>query len=81
MTATDADFLHLARVAKRGLRVLVVEDHPVNRQVITLMLARPAQIVCAENGAEGVDAFGKQPFDVILMDLRMPVMDGYEDQR
>ena len=82
MSDTDVPFLNLARVAQRGLRVLVVEDHPVNRQVITLMLARiPAQVTCAENGLEGVQAFASGSFDIVLMDLRMPVMDGYEAMR
>ena len=82
MTEAAVEFQGLARAAQRGLRVLVVEDHPVNRQVITLMLARiPAQVTCAENGAEGVEAFAKDPYDIVLMDLRMPVMDGYEAMR
>jgi CheY-like chemotaxis protein len=67
---------------RRGLRVLVVEDHPVNRQIMTLMLERlPARVECANDGSEAVAAFQEQPFDVILMDLRMPVMDGYEAMR
>ena len=75
-------YLDLARAAQRGLRVLVVDDHPVNRQVLTLTLARiPAKAECAENGAEAVEVFGREPFDLVLMDLRMPVMDGFEAMR
>ena len=82
MTAEPAPFIELARAAQRGLNVLVVEDHPVNRQVISLMLARiPAAVTCAENGVEGVEAFAKAPYDIVLMDLRMPIMDGYEAMR
>jgi len=72
-------YLDLETAVARGLHVLVVEDHPVNRQILTLMLERlPARVTCADDGAQGVAAFEQQRFDVILMDLRMPLMDGYE---
>jgi signal transduction histidine kinase/CheY-like chemotaxis protein len=58
------------------LRVLLVEDHPVNRQVVQLILADFASVEVAVNGAEGVDAAKARDFDVILMDMQMPVMDG-----
>jgi CheY-like chemotaxis protein len=51
----------------------------VNRKVMELMLAQiPAQVTCAENGALGVEAFERDPYDLVVMDLRMPVMDGFE---
>jgi len=76
------DHLELRRAADRGLRVLVVEDHPINRQILALMLERiPAHVTLAENGQEGVEAYQRQTFDVVLMDLRMPLMDGYEAMR
>ena len=75
-------YLDLETAVARGLHVLVVEDHPVNRQILTLMLERlPARVTCADDGAQGVAAFHAQSFDVILMDLRMPLMDGYEAMR
>ena len=75
-------YLDLETAVARGLHVLVVEDHPVNRQILTLMLERlPAQVSLAENGREGVEAFRTGAFDVVLMDLRMPLMDGYEAMR
>jgi CheY-like chemotaxis protein len=59
------------------LRVLVSEDHPVNRMVIEMLLQSiGAEIRSTENGQEACDAFEAQPFDVILMDMQMPVMDG-----
>ena len=80
--ADPPKFLALARAAQRGLRVLIVDDHPVNRQVLSLMLAQlPALVTTAENGAEAVKKVEETPFDIILMDLRMPVMDGYEAMR
>jgi signal transduction histidine kinase/ActR/RegA family two-component response regulator len=65
-------------VEASGLRVLVVDDHAANRQVIELILGSVGiDLVSAENGAEAVDAFKAQSFDAVLMDLQMPVMDGF----
>jgi len=59
------------------IRVLVVEDHPVNRMIVEAWLASAGHIaVAAENGQIGVDIAATQPFDLILMDVNMPVMDG-----
>ncbi|MES2722715.1 MAG: ATP-binding protein [Pseudomonadota bacterium] len=59
------------------LRVLVSEDHPVNRLVLETLLATiGADVVSTENGLEACQAFETQGFDVILMDMQMPVMDG-----
>jgi PAS domain S-box-containing protein len=67
-----------AREAGQGaLRVLLADDHPVNRQVVQLMLAgAEAEVHTVENGREACDAFYATPFDVVLMDMQMPVMDG-----
>ncbi len=59
------------------LRVLLVEDNPVNQKVGRLMLARLGyDAALAGNGAEAVALLERQAFDVVLMDLQMPVMDG-----
>ena len=72
----------LAKAAEKGLRVLMVEDNPINRRILTLVLERlPAQVTVAENGFQAVEACEAQTFDVILMDLQMPGMDGYEAMR
>ena len=64
--------------AKNPLRVLVVDDHPANRQIIELILGSVGiDLVSAENGALAVEAYKAQPFDAVLMDLQMPVMDGF----
>ena len=64
------------------LRVLLVEDNEVNRKVIACILNMvQADLTWAENGLEGVRAFQTQSFDVVLMDLQMPVMDGYTATR
>jgi PAS domain S-box-containing protein len=61
-----------------GLRILLADDHPTNRQVVQLMLSGVADIVSVENGAEAVEAFRDRPFDLVLMDMQMPVMDGLD---
>lgn len=59
------------------VRVLVADDNPTNRKVIELMLqAAGAEAVSVEDGKAAVEAWSAAFFDVVLMDLRMPVMDG-----
>lgn len=59
------------------LRVLAADDNPTNRKVIELMLgAAGAEVVSVENGEQAVAAWLAGGFDLVLMDLRMPVMDG-----
>ena len=69
----DADTAsHLA-----GLRVLLADDHPVNRRVVELILAPfGVELIPVETGAEAVEAFSRDAFDIVLMDMQMPVMDG-----
>ena len=63
-------------------RILVVEDQPDNRQIIRDMLARiDYEITEAENGEEALTAIAKQRPDRILMDIQLPIMDGYEATR
>ncbi|HZC17599.1 MAG TPA: ATP-binding protein [Caulobacteraceae bacterium] len=58
-------------------RVLLAEDHPTNRRVVQLILeAVDVELTCVEDGAAAVEAASGQDFDVILMDMQMPVMDG-----
>jgi CheY-like chemotaxis protein len=60
-------------------RVLLVEDNEINRRVaVGLLRSRGHQVVLAVNGQEAVDTLADQEFDVVLMDMQMPVMDGYE---
>jgi signal transduction histidine kinase/CheY-like chemotaxis protein len=64
----------------QGLRVLVVEDNKINQMVAKGLLSKEgADITLADNGQLGVAAVAaaKPPFDVVLMDMQMPVMDGY----
>jgi signal transduction histidine kinase/DNA-binding response OmpR family regulator len=58
-------------------RILLVEDNPVNQKVaVELLQRRGHQVEIARNGAEAVDATARVDFDVVLMDVHMPVMDG-----
>jgi len=61
---------------------LIVEDNKVNQILVKKFLSNwGAKFEIAENGQIAVDLFKKNDFDVILMDLQMPVMDGYESAR
>jgi len=63
-------------------RILVVEDQPDNRQIIRDMLAPTGyEITEVENGEEALAAIAKQRPDLILMDIQLPIMDGYEATR
>jgi CheY-like chemotaxis protein len=60
-----------------GLRVLVVDDNPVNRELASAILTGlGVDVTEAADGAQAVEAAALTPFDVILMDIRMPVLDG-----
>jgi signal transduction histidine kinase/CheY-like chemotaxis protein len=66
----------------RGARVLVVDDSPINRRVARDLLGRwGIQAGEAANGAEALAALGDADWDLVLMDIRMPEMDGYETAR
>ncbi|HMP80564.1 MAG TPA: ATP-binding protein, partial [Pirellulaceae bacterium] len=59
-------------------RVLVVEDVEVNRRLLLLVLGKAGAIAdWVENGKQAIDQVDKQRYDVILMDMQMPIMDGY----
>jgi PAS domain S-box-containing protein len=61
------------------LRVLVAEDHPINQTLLLHLLRRQGHaVVMTGNGKEAVAAYHEQPFDVVLMDVQMPEMDGFE---
>ncbi len=62
-----------------GVKVLCVEDQKINQKVISLMLSHAGcQLSLVSNGKEALDLLSKEKFDVILLDMVMPVMDGVE---
>jgi signal transduction histidine kinase/ActR/RegA family two-component response regulator len=66
-----------AGVGLENLRVLLAEDHPVNRRVVELILgAAGVELTSVEHGEAAVEAYKTGRFDLVLMDLQMPVMDG-----
>jgi signal transduction histidine kinase/DNA-binding NarL/FixJ family response regulator len=68
--------------AIRPLRILVAEDVEINRDLLRAMLGRDGHhVTMVENGQEAVAAVAAQPFDVVLMDMQMPMMDGIEATR
>src|SRR5216110_2394763 len=70
---------HSIAESRHTLRILLAEDNPVNQQVATAMLLkRGHQVDVVSNGREAVDAVTRERYDVVLMDIQMPEMDGFE---
>ena len=70
---------HTIAESRRSLRVLLAEDNPVNQQVAVAMLVkRGHEVHVSGNGREAVDAVRERHYDVVLMDIQMPEMDGFE---
>ena len=69
----------------RGRRILLAEDNPINREIASLLLLQHGfELTTCENGREAVDllsAASPGEYDIVLMDIQMPVMDGYEATR
>ena len=70
---------HLLRENRRRLKILVAEDSPVNMKLIVRLLEKRGHtVIQATNGQEALTAYERYPIDVILMDVQMPEMDGFE---
>ncbi|HEY0437101.1 MAG TPA: response regulator, partial [Phenylobacterium sp.] len=73
----EATFADLAQ-----MKVLVAEDHPTNRAVVSLILEPlGVQLTMVEDGRQAVEAVERESFDLILMDIQMPVLDGLSATR
>ncbi|RMG45228.1 MAG: response regulator, partial [Acidobacteria bacterium] len=76
---TDGDRRPLARRHRRSLRILLAEDNVVNQKFIKRVLEQWGHtVIVARNGRQALDAFAQDAFDLILMDVQMPEMDGFE---
>ncbi|TDR15200.1 response regulator [Marinomonas communis] len=65
-----------------GMQILVVEDNPINMMIVSSLLEKLGVVVhSATNGREAIDAVDLKKFDLILMDVQMPLMDGFEATR
>ncbi|MBJ7538244.1 hybrid sensor histidine kinase/response regulator [Marinomonas transparens] len=59
-------------------RILIVEDHPINAQIVSQLLTnQSAEVLLAENGEEAISCLKNSQIDLVLMDIQMPVLDGY----
>jgi len=68
---------HAAAEARQRLRILATDDVPVNRELVrTILEKRGHKVTLAENGQEALDAWRNGSFDLLLMDIQMPEMDG-----
>lgn len=66
----------------RPLKILVADDNPTNRRVVQLILEEAgAEVICVEDGSLAVEAARRETFDLILMDIQMPVLDGFSAVR
>ena len=65
----------------RPLKILLAEDHPVNQQVVQILLGDSAELTIVENGQEALDVLETERFDMVLMDTQMPVLDGVSATR
>lgn len=69
----------IERIDTRPLKILLADDSPDNRALIRAYLKKtPYQLDEVEDGREAVSKFQEKPYDLVLMDIQMPVMDGYE---
>lgn len=70
---------HSNRESRTRLRILLAEDNVVNQRLaVKVLTKRGFHVVVAANGKEAVAEFEREPFDVILMDVQMPEMNGFE---
>ncbi|MFQ5446559.1 MAG: response regulator [Saprospiraceae bacterium] len=77
--STDASPAQEIENPLSGKKVLVVEDNKINQLVVANALrSKGMEVVATDNGKEAVEAFDSQYFDLVLMDIQMPVMDGYQ---
>ncbi len=73
----DVETQGMDRPLLAGVKVLLAEDHPINRAVVVRLLGNlGAQVVAASNGREALERWSKEGFDILVLDLEMPEVDG-----
>ena len=73
---------HLLRDTQDDLSILLVEDHPVNQKLVVNLLRKWGhEVTVAEDGADGLEKFREGRYNLVFMDMQMPVMDGLEATR
>lgn len=79
---TSDDALEAAAARLRGARLLLVEDNPINQELaVELLTGNGISVTIANNGREALARVKAEPFDGVLMDIQMPLMDGYTATR
>jgi CheY-like chemotaxis protein len=80
--AADTNLSKASEVLKTPLKILAVEDNAINMKVLRALLhSFPFELIHAENGQIALDLLAAQPFDLVLMDVQMPVLDGVSATR
>jgi CheY-like chemotaxis protein len=70
---------HSIRESGRKLRILLAEDNPVNQKLATKLLEKMGHtVIVAEDGSKALEVLKQDTFDLVMMDVQMPVMDGFE---
>jgi CheY-like chemotaxis protein len=79
LRALERHVSHSKPAEVRRVQILVAEDNPINQHLVrTLLERRGHTVVCASTGRQALTILEQQEFDVILMDVQMPEMDGFE---
>ncbi|AGT43019.1 response regulator [Treponema pedis] len=75
----DDDNLNAPKKLKQNFKILVVDDHTVNLNLLKILLEKSGyDVTTAENGQEAINMASKTEFDIIFMDIQMPILNGYE---
>ena len=81
-SAADVARQEIATDEARSLRILAAEDNPTNQLILSALLEPvDAELVIVQDGLEAVEAFGRERFDIVLMDIQMPNMSGVDAAR